>query len=190
MLEMLGYSATVHSVYDLGMPTVNDLQAYDAVFWMVGENCCSAPSFDSVDVLTQFLDEGGKLFIEGGSVAFALNSDGQLTFLEDYLGASYVDFGELMDVEVAGSHPLSAGLPDVLTFASGQISLADVIEAEGNAEVIFIRGPESTFDGETAMVAKAGDSRVIFAAFSISFLEDNDLEVLLLNAIDWFSQSS
>ncbi len=186
-LDALGYSATLHSVFYDGMPTANDLEAYDAVFWMVGENCCSAPSFDSVAVLTEYLDGGGRLFIEGGSIAFALDSDGQQDFLENYLGASYVDFGDLLDLEVGGSHPLSAGLPDVMTFAFDQISLADVIDAEGGAEIILLRGPESSFAGDPAMVATTGDSQVVYAAFSISFLEDSDLEILLLNTIDWFS---
>jgi hypothetical protein len=186
-LEMLGYTANLRSVFYDGMPAPSDLQGYDAVFWMVGENCCSAPSFDSVDVLIPYLDDGGRLFIEGGSVAFTLNSDGNLTFLEDYLGASYYDFGDLIDLEVAGTHPLTAGLPDVMVFGGFNISLSDVIQPVGNAEVILYRGPDSSFAGEPAMVAKEDDSRVVFAAFTISFLEDSDLESLLLNAMDWFS---
>lgn len=175
-----GNTAKLVDVTKDGLPSVSDLKSYDAVFWSSGNY---APTQDGVNLLKQYLDDGGKLFIDGAEIAFDWNSD---PFLSDYLRASYVSYGEQLDLQVgSNNHPLSTGFGGtVIKLESG--APPDVIKAVGS-DVVFVRGPDSVEPGAPALVAYAsGDRKVAFAAFQVTLLDQGNLQLLISNAAAWF----
>lgn len=182
-LFSLGYQATYHSTEEEGVPTVTELMIYDAVFWSVGENCCDTPTEEGVNVLMSYIDQGGNVFIDGIAIAFLW---GGTDFMESYLGAEYIGYDDLIDLELGPElHPLSLGFPDKLVMAEPVLS-ADIIQPLGS-DVVFVRGSDSPGAGEAALVARdLGSARMAYAVFPLYLLEENELNLLLLNAVLWF----
>ncbi len=118
-LDAIQYTYDVWTIRDAigGVPTADDLRAYDIVFW-------SSP-FDSPGyvgaggAISGYLDDGGNLFLSGQNVAFYddFYRDIYTAYLQDYLKVSYVRNGtgifhlqgfspglfEGLDVTISGS---------------------------------------------------------------------------------------
>jgi hypothetical protein len=53
---------------------------------------------------------------------------------------------------------------------------------------VFVRGPDSDSAGEATLIAyDDGSARVAYASFPLLLLEDTDMELLIRNAMAWFT---
>ncbi len=185
-LSELGFNATITSLNDDGVPTAEDMAEFDAVFWTTGDYCCEAPPEEALDQIMAYLDNGGRLFMDGLYVATDWSGT---DFLNNYLGAEFDSFGMQLDMEVAdSSHPLADGFEGLITFvAEAKDMQPDIIEPVGDADTVFVRGPDSEEPGAASVVAlDAGDYRTAYASFPLFLLEENDLIQLIGNAVTWF----
>jgi len=182
-LSSSGNTVKLVSIVNDGLPSSSDMLDYDAVFWSSGNY---APSQDGVDLLKQYLDDGGHLFIDGAEIAFYWKDD---SFLPDYLRANYASYGEQLDLQVGpDDHPLSAGFGGALIPIESS-SPPDILDAAGS-DVVFVRGPTSVQPGAPALVAyTSGNRMVAFAAFQVSLLDQISLQRLIDNAVAWFLSS-
>jgi tetratricopeptide (TPR) repeat protein len=183
-LDNLGYEATTISTFESGMPTLDLLNEYDVIFWSLGDDCCNSPHADGVQVIMEYLDQGGQLVIDGGSIALAWTNS---SFLQNYLSADFGGFGNLVDlIPSQDGHPLLEGIEDPISLKRAPYT-PDVISPLNDATVLFVRGAESLQAGEAAMIAyEDGGRRVIYAAFPLKELPSGILEQLLDNALNWF----
>ena len=178
------FSVTVVSTRVDGVPSPSDMLSHSVVFWSIGDYCCLAPSEDGAAALMEYLDSGGALFISGAN----LGTDwaGSL-FFETHLGA--LDIGDAAQVDLQpDSHPIANFFEDTIQFEPGASDIIlDVIDTDV-AGIAFRRGPDSEFAGEPALIAhERGGSRVAYAAFPLYFLPEDDLDLLVQNALDWLS---
>ena len=152
---------------------------YDAVFWSSGSY---APTESSVELLKEYLDGGGRLFIDGAEIAFYWTGD---EFLSDYLHSEYLSYGTLTDLEVGpDDHPLNAGFGGaVIQLSSG--TPPDILGVL-DADVVFVRGPDSSDAGTPSLVAYDGDNMVAFASFQVNLMDTFDASLLINNAAAWF----
>lgn len=186
-LGVYGYDVTYHSILEDGMPEVFDLFSADVVFWSAGDFCCLAPNEEGAAVLMEYLDSGGRLFIDGLFIATDWAGD---SFLTDYLGAEYDGYADQVDIEPAGTgHPLALGFSGTIPFVETDvIPQPDVIFPSEGSEVVFVRGPESDRAGDPALIAYERDGRrVAYSAFPIYLLNQGDLDLLVLNAVEWLA---
>lgn len=178
------FSVTVVSTRVDGVPSPSDMLSHSVVFWSIGDYCCLAPSEDGAAALMEYLDSGGALFISGAN----LGTDwaGSL-FFETHLGA--LDIGDAAQVDLQpDSHPIANFFEDTIQFEpSASDIILDVIDTDV-ASIAFRRGLDSEFAGEPALIAnERGGSRVAYAAFPLYFLPEDDLDLLVQNALDWLS---
>lgn len=186
ILDDLKVENQIVTISDDGVPDLETLQEYDAVFWSIGDYCCEAPSEEATTVLNDYVAAGGRLLIDG---VFIATDWADSDFLQATLGATLAGFGPQVDIEPGDSHPLNTGFDGTIAFASSDVPLQpDIIEPAGDSVVVFVRGPESDGPGEASLVAhEDGDARVAFSSFPLFLLEDTDLAQLIENAVDWFS---
>lgn len=186
-LDELGADYDVVSTLEDGPPTADTLVEYTVVFWTAGDYCCNSPSDAGADALTEYLDGGGSLFIDGMFIA----TDWSDTPFLDALGATLDGFGGIVDL-APEDHPLSDGFPDEVTLVDQEEPLlADIVQPVAGAEVVFGRGPESVQPGEPALIAyDPGDYRVAYAAFPLYLMQPDDLTLLIENALLWFDDGS
>lgn len=186
VLEDLGYRVEYWSTLDDGVPFPRFLDQYDVVYWSVGNDCCDTPAGPITEILMEYLDNKGQLVIDGGSIAKGyMNS----TFLQEYLGADFGDFGNMIDVGLADNgHPLNAGLNGPLRLIEAPFP-PDVINPSPGvgAEPFWVRGPNSAQAGQpVALAYDDGDRRVIYVSFPLYLLQRQDLRTFLSNAMEWF----
>lgn len=187
-LGALGQSVTVVGIKEDGTPGIEELVAYDMVFWSVGDYCCDAPNEEGVSLLKEYLNAGGRLFIDGLFIATDWSAD---VFLSDYLGAEFRGFAAQSDIAPAeDAHPLSAGFTEPIPFVGQKTDAPqpDVIGALSGVDVVFVRGPESEEAGAPALIAYDKEGRrVAYAAFPLHLLPEDELVLLIGNAIGWLA---
>jgi len=108
-------------------------------------------------------------------------------FFENHLGALDIGDAALVDLQ-PNSHSIARIFDDTVQLEAGAGDvILDVIDTEV-ASIAFRRGPDSEFTGEPALIAyDRGDSRVAYAAFPLYFLPEDDLDLLVQNALDWLT---
>ena len=172
---------TVVSTLEDGVPTADEMLIYDAVFWSIGDHCCLAPSEEGVEAILEYLDSGGALFISGANLGLDW---GESEFYLNYLGA--IDIGDASQFSlIPEQHPISRSFSDEVFFEPfAEDLLLDVIDTEV-ATVAFRRGFDEFADAPSLIAYEQGDSRVAYAAFPLYFLSEDDIGLLLNDALDW-----
>lgn len=172
------YDLTLWSATVNGIPTADDLAGYDAYIITSGD---FAYDLEDSETFFTFLDVQGGLFFVGAQPL--------PTFEESETAA-------VTDLQVTDfSHPVSAGLPDVvielapsesgvpaLVFLTEDVSFTD--EEEGS--VVLSRGPDSPLSGNPALiVSDSPDGRFAVAAFAFYRLPLDVQQTLALNMAAW-----
>ncbi|GEM_PF-5647453 len=184
-LNELGYPNNYWSTKEDGFPLASDLEAYDLVFWSTGDDCCDTPNADAVRAMSAFVDGGGWLFLDGGSIGYAWANS---SFMKNYLHADHTGWNVQADI-VPADHPIAAGLGNEPIRFSRTPFVPDTIRPRDGAEVVFTRGPQSAARGQPTMIAyDDGEARIVYAAFPLFLLPDNVITTILQNSMDWFSR--
>lgn len=79
-----------YQLYDTsknGIPNSNKLMGYSEVIWITGDDSSSSLSTQEQDVLKNYLDNGGSLFITGQDIGYDIHDS---SFYSDYLHAEYI----------------------------------------------------------------------------------------------------
>jgi hypothetical protein len=188
-LDILGVDFDTWSTHRSGVPTRKAISAYTVVIWAVGDDCCDSPPPDSVEAMIGYLNGGGNLIAEGGSMASPWAGH---PFTLDYLGVTVTGYSPIGDIVVEDSdHPLAAGFPE----GSISLSVSGLVPPDtigpGKADAVFVRGPKSAEAGTPAITAHdTGRFKVVFSAVPLQWLSSVDRERLLQNALDWFSSGT
>ncbi len=80
-----------HDIYDksiLGSPSSFDLDNYNIVIWISGDDRADVLSAADVTAMKGFMDNGGRMMLSGQSLAEELSVD-DLSFLQNYFKADY-----------------------------------------------------------------------------------------------------
>lgn len=152
-LDTLGL---VYQVWDLaanGMPDQGYLDRFPKLVWYSGD-ADSPLNAEKIDLLENYLDQGGRLLITGQNISSGLQDVD--AFLMDYLGANVVHSSvERTFVYGVDDHALTSGddlyILRAMTSASNQAE-ADVISAVHGGEALF---HYPLYPGEIAGVSKA-----------------------------------
>lgn len=152
-----------------------DLMDYEAVLYILGKESNLDQTFDFVEraLVTEFLDNGGRLLVSGSEVGWDLDQLGTAAkrdFFENVLGMRYIqdDSGGTHAEPTSGS--FLDGLPTV-DFTAGPmaVNFPDELAAVGDA--FEIMGYVSPGVGSAAVALDRGDdSRVVLFGFPIENL--------------------
>jgi hypothetical protein len=141
-LETYKYSFNTVANEEIISGTVN-LNDYDAVFWNLGDESTADETFSSTEQteVTNYLKQGGKLFVSGSEIGWDLDSQGNTedkSFYNNYLKADYVS-DDSEDYSVYGeSGTVFDGL--TINFDNGthgvyNVNWPDVINTSGGSSV-------------------------------------------------------
>jgi hypothetical protein len=151
-----------------------NLQNYQAVFWLLGDESTANETFNSIEQakVKAYLQNGGNLFVSGSEVAWDLDTQAQGSatdeaFLRDYLKADYVD-DDANNFSVSGvTGSIFAGMNFTYGSAPYPEDYPDAINAVGSAAVCLRYG-----NGLNASVQFAGlfpggnrDGKLVYLGF-------------------------
>ncbi|UCE17269.1 MAG: T9SS type A sorting domain-containing protein [Gemmatimonadota bacterium] len=179
------------SVSELGCPSVEELQRYEAVIWFTGDDGETSLTSDEQTVIAAFLDEGGRLLVSGSNIGRDLVEDGSAsdqTFYTDYLHSEYVS-DSIVETFLYGveGDPISGGFT-FLPIDASQTSPSVIAPLEGASTVLTYFATR-----QTAAIKYDGDYKVVYFAIGIeginAFVGTNNEArgTLLENAIRWLT---
>jgi hypothetical protein len=177
----------IWSELEQGPPTLDDLRAYQAVIWTAGDCSGRVPDEQDAETLRQYVAGGGRLLIEGASIGADWNGT---DFYAEVCHAESSHASPLLDLQVADAeNPLATGYENgqvIDLVAEASSYTADVIAALPEADIAFTRGPRSPEAGPPAIITyESGRARVVYVAFPIYLLPDEDLDIIVANAVGW-----
>lgn len=182
--EEMGYEVTLWSTAYDGELTLDMLQEYDAVIWCTGDyqNGDMTPEDDDLDMLIDYLVQGGRLVLSGA-------------FLGD---PEEADAGLLVDVQITQSeHPLVAGFSadQVIAlerFTADEDYKAFALEEEENSgQVMMVRGPKSELAGRPLMIVDQEDNgkgRFLLIGVPLYLMPSEPQEQLARNILTWLTE--
>jgi len=172
-------------------PTADDLSSFGFVVWETGE---AAPTLteEDRDALSSYLGAGGRLFISGQDIGFALAdpasneySAGTLDFYSNYLHANYVaDDAGLSALTGVNGDPISDGIDIEIAGGDGADNQTSpsIISPRRGATNIFYYG----VDDAGAVKAETDGHKVVYMAFGFEAIDNqNDRSEIMSRAIDW-----
>jgi len=186
IMDQLDISYDTWSTFESETPPLETLNQYDLVMWSGGADCCDSPTQQSIDAISEYIDDGGWLFIDSLSVGYAYRNT---RFTREYLHADGGDFNIQSDVRRA-DHPITEGLgEDDIRFSEMSTFDPDVLIPREGAEPVLYRGSGSAREGDPTMIAfDDGRNRVVYAAFPIKWLPAREREILVENTFNWFGR--
>lgn len=189
------YESTHHSAVENG--SVNLLN-YDFVIWFTGDESVDDESFTASEQnkIKQYLESGGKLFVNGSEVAFDLEGSTQSTlddkaFLNNYLKAKFVSDDANLN--------FAFGKPST-TFANVGVSFGisstgspyvedspDVVDTIGGSYSVMSYGNNTNLSAGNFYTGNFGSSsnegKVVFVSFPFETIASKDHRNSLMTAI-------
>jgi hypothetical protein len=166
-----------------------DLTNFSLVCWSTG-NAYPVFTEDEVDALMPFLDNGGRLFINGQNIGEDIfGASGQSQFAQDfyhnYLHSEYVDdvgltffFRGIDGDPISGSPQFGFSLSDLYTRSPDQF-----IPYDASAASLFTFGTYSQYN---SIRADDGVNRVVYFGFGLEQVSvDTTRDGLITRAVNW-----
>ncbi len=165
------------------------LDNFQMISWSAG---IALPAFypDEVDLLQDYLDNGGKLFINGqdiGEDIFGVGGQSQFAqgFYNNYLHASFVGAGTSYLINGIASDPITDGISFVFDFnIYPPLPLPDNIapfDASASSIFTFLSGPAIA-----GIKAATNDYKVVYFGFCFEQIPDSDdRDTLVSRIISW-----
>ena len=166
-----------------------DLTNFTLICWSTG-NAYPVFTEDEVDALMPFLDNGGRLLINGQNIGediFGPSGQSQFAqdFYHDYLHSSYVDdtgltffFRGIDGDPISQSHLYSVVLSDIYTRSPDQF-----IPYDASAASLFTFSNYSQYN---SIRADDGVNRVVYFGFGLEQVtQDTTRDTLITRAINW-----
>ena len=171
------YEVTTWSTAEGGLPSLDDLTAYDLSIWTAGDHEATLEG-EAGDLLFNLMFEGVPVILSGAYV-----SDSTTELVQ-------------RDIQVNdASHPLARGFEageiiDFVTPPSGSdyeiALLEDLTEEDG--DFVFVRGPNSEASGQPSVVTledEFGAFRLVYISFPVYLLPEGPAAQLVENAASW-----
>jgi len=177
------YSYAVWNVLTLGAPATEDLQSYEIVIWLTGDDYSATLTSTDQANLADFLDNGGRLFISGQDIGYDI---GNTSFYSDYLHAQYVlDNVDLTNLSGIPGDPITEYIDISIVGGDGANNQAYPSEINPNdvyATPIF----NYNGGGVGAIRVDTGTYRVVYLAFGFEGVNDGwDRTDLMYRIIGW-----
>ncbi|NDJ51829.1 MAG: hypothetical protein GYB68_01950 [Chloroflexi bacterium] len=172
--------------YQDGQPGRTAANEYDVIIWAVGDDCCDSPTQSSLDTMLQFLDDGGRILIEGGAV---ISPWPNTPFVQDYLSIRHDGWSPVVDLTLSNAnHPLAEGFSgDTLNLSVNSRVRPDAVETRA-AVAVFSRGPNSAQSGNPVITAyDSGSFKTVYSSVPLQWMRSNDRRQLIENALNWFA---
>ncbi len=168
-----------------------DLSAYEAVFWISGDEAEVDESFsaDEQNLIRNFVNNGGYLFASGSEIAWDLAASDSATaadslFLTEILKAEFVadDADQTVADGVSGS--IFDGISLNFGLSPYQVSAPDVISPVNGASASLTYGT-----GDVAAIQYSGTGKVVYLAFPFETIAaaDDRTEIMTRVAEFFFS---
>lgn len=137
-----GYSWVHHDVGVSGVPGIGRLAGALAVIWYVGSEAENTLTPAEQAVLSEYLDGGGRLFLNGQDIGYDLvgegNSEDQ-AFYQDYLRATYLaDSSNDKTLTGVAGDPVGDGLSLSLAGTLGSDLWPDIISGGAGTSNVFL----------------------------------------------------
>ena len=165
-----------------------DLDSYQAVFWILGEESTADATFDPTEqtVASLYIAQGGNLFVSGAEIGWDLDhyNHGR-TFFRNILGATYV--ADDANTYRAAGTPGSIFEGIALTFDDGttfyNTDYPDVLTPSGGSSTAlsYVGGT-----GGTAAVQREGDGaqgNVVLCGFPFETITDPAVRQTMMNRV-------
>lgn len=165
--------------YDVGNAStaLDIMQQYNYVIWFCGDDYSTTLTSSDQQKLASYLDDGGKLFINGNDIGFDIHND---PFYSNYLKATYLDDGSYSTTAFGIS-----GDPISGDFTSGvqiNTNYVDRISPTGGASQVFYYN--SSYG---CGIKYEGDYQLVYLTFIYETMPNpEDRELLLSNVFKWF----
>ena len=182
-LNDYGYSYAVWNVLTQGAPATENLQPYEIVIWLTGDDSSTTLTSTDQANLTVFLENGGRLFISGQDIGYDV---GSTSFYSDYLHAQYVnDDVNLYDLSGLTGDPITDNINISIFGGDGANNQAWPSEISPNdvyaTPIFYYNG-----DGVGAIRVDTGTYRVVYFAFGFEAVNDRwDRLDLMYRIIRW-----
>jgi len=155
-----------------GVPASSVLDQYSMVIWFTGDSANDYLQAADIDVIKQYLDGGGNVFLSGQGLAKELHAEDS-AFLENYLHARYTgNYFWFEHAGVAGS-PIGDGLKVAYFSGCNQaLSMAD------NIEVVNGAVPEFRYDyagGGYSALSYSGTYKLVFFGWGFEAIDNNGI---------------
>jgi len=145
-----------------GSPLPGDLDRFDCVVWVTGDNYDIALTDDDQINLAAYLDNGGSLFISGQDIGYDV---GGTPFYQNYLHAQYVrDDTDILTLNGVGGDPISDSMTIGIAGGDGANNQgwpSEIAPADAAASAVF----NYQGDGCGAIKADTGTYKVVYFAF-------------------------
>lgn len=130
--QTAGYNHDFWRISDSGALIFADIQEYDIIVWICGNQDTGTISAQDQTLLSQFMDAGGMLFMAGQGIA---NDIGGTPFFANYLHAQATGSAGGRDVRAIAGDPISDGMNLLLLGGgcggNGQLGPDQIIPANG-----------------------------------------------------------
>ncbi|MBN2012568.1 M20/M25/M40 family metallo-hydrolase [candidate division KSB1 bacterium] len=186
----LGVPLQLWHVASMGEVPLDMLLNYNDVFWYTGGDAKSVLSESDKANLSQYLDQGGHLFMTGDFIGMRLNNT---AFLTDYLHASFVSVQIQLHNLIRAENPVT-DIQNISLDRSGS-NWPTEIDPVAPAVPIYKYNPNTsegpgiiTSSGTAAVACDNGISKVIFCSFQVeAILDAAKREELIMDVLDWFN---
>lgn len=168
-----------------------DLSNFQILAWSCGT---ALPVFteDEVDMLENYLDGGGRLFINGQDIgADIFEPSGQSQFAQDFfnnylLSRYWADFGGSLLLTGYDGDPITDGLVFILDPNLYPRSPDKISPFNSDASPIFKFGSGPDI---AAVKAITTDFRVVYLAFGFELIDDSEIrDTLMARAVTWLKE--
>ncbi|MFH0735446.1 MAG: T9SS type A sorting domain-containing protein [bacterium] len=173
-----------------------NLNNYEAVLWMLGDESATDKTFSDAEKskVSQYLDNGGKLFVSGSEIAWDLEGASTATtngtkFLREYLKAKYVEDNSNSKIVngAEGSAFTGVNLSYGITTAGSPYpeDYPDVIDTANGSQKVLIYNNSKTagvaYTGNFANPNKTG--QMVFMSFPFETIGDLTMRKNLMTSI-------
>ena len=183
VLSNLGHNYTVWNESRDGRPSLTQLLQYDLVIWTCGDYWRGAVDDEDATTLIEYIQQGGNLILEGDDIGYDHESD---EFMRQVAHAiMQVDYTGAPGITVIDENdPLVQGLPHSISWTIDPPYDDGVLPTNNGYSVMEYTGTEYS-----ALIAYRGitDGSVVYIAFPLYSLSDEEAEILIGNAVDWFT---
>jgi len=163
----------VWGIDSLAYPPVDTLTEYPFTIWFTGDHRTEVMDEVDVNILRNFLDQGGRLFLTGQDIAEDLSNDADSTFLRNYLHVRFVPGAPLIMANGVDGDPISDGQ---LVALGGSGGAANQSSPDILAPLTGIAKPVYTYYGSSDVAGvrvATNDYRVVFFGFGFEGIADN-----------------
>lgn len=176
-----------------------NLNDYDAVFWILGDEASVNESFNSHEqsLVKSYLESGGFLFVSGSQVAWDLDQDGwggaiaeDEQFLHEYLKADYVS----SNPDTFSVSGIANSIFNGLTFGYGQVPYpvdsANVINPFGANATACLKYDDTRLAGiqyQGTFGASATPGKIVYCAVPFETISDAQMrEEVMFRVLNFF----